>query len=143
MKNPYRGLDRQSFKLRIVSENTIVDEKNRRVIHKVEWELVCPTLFYFFTESILRTYKDCVIKGVAKGIAVCHPEDKFDATLGTKIARALAESNAYKNATRRLVKRMRRLDKIILDLKDMTADFELKTIDVETHNAQYLNEICV
>ena len=140
MKKPYRGLDIQCFKLRIMRENTIVDEKNHRVIHTIDWTIIGPELFFDFMWSICPS--NACIHGKTKGIAVCNPDDKFDAEFGIKIARAKAESNAYTNASKRLNKRMNYLRKIVHDLDFMAADFDFKKAEVNVHNNEYIGGLC-
>lgn len=139
MKKHYIELDRDNFKLRTYRESTIVDEKNRRVIHTIEWELVAPKMFHDFMWCFCNN--NPILHGVAKGVAVCSEEDTFNAELGTKIARAIAESNMYTNASKRLEKRMRHLRKRVLDLDMMSADFDFKARSVKVHNSEYINNI--
>lgn len=139
MKKHYIGLNRTSFKLRTYHETTIVDEKNRRVICTIHWELIAPKMFYDFMWCFCR--QDLVIRGVAKGVAVCSEEDVFNAELGTKVARAIAESNMYTSASKRLEKRMFQLRNRVINLDMMSADFDFKARSVKIHNSEYIDSI--
>ena len=61
-------LDRQSFKLRVLKERTIVDRKNRRVIHIINWTIVSP---YVFTRLMCSLgFNDAIICGTAKNMGI-------------------------------------------------------------------------
>ena len=140
MKKFYSGIDKTSFKLVIAKESTIVDEKNNRVIHMVDWSVTGPTIFEDFCYSMIPN-NNWQIKGRAKGVAVCQPEDKFDPEIGKKLARAMAESNAYHNASNILRKRMNRINKIVYDLEMMSIDFKMKADEIKTHNREYQDSL--
>lgn len=139
MSKHYVNLDKAIIKLEIISESTIVDEKNRRVIHVVEWILRVPELMKSLLRVICKDGYD--LYGRAKGVAVCHPEDKFDIEIGKKMARAMAESNAYCNATRRISRRLRRLATISHQMSNMGIDFIIKSNDIAIHNKEYQDSL--
>ena len=139
MSKFYSSLDKTHIKLKIKKESTIVDEKNHRVIHIIDWELDTPDLINILFWGI---HKDEVnLYGRAKGVAVCHPEDKFDPEIGKKLARAIAESNAYHNAATRIRKRLRQLNKIVNQISNIGADFIIKAKDIEIHNKEYQDSL--
>lgn len=139
MSKHYVSLNKTQIKLKIVKESTIVDEKNRRVIHIVDWELDAPDLMY----SLFWTLRNdgLNLSGKAKGIAVCHPEDKFNPEIGKKMARAIAESNAYYNAATRIHKHLNQLNNIVRQMSDIGADFIIKATDIEIHNKEYQDSL--
>lgn len=141
MKKPYRGIDRQNFKLIIKKESTIVDEKNRRVIHILDWAIVSPDIFNDFIWITKNNDNWKVITGRTKGVAVCHPEDTFNEEIGRKMARAIAESNAYQNASKILRKRMKVINKIVEDLDLMSLGFQKKADEIKAHNWEYQNSL--
>jgi len=141
MKKPYRGIDRQNFKLIIRKESTIVDEKNRRVIHILDWAIVSPDIFNDFIWITRNNDSWKVITGRTKGVAVCHPEDTFNEEIGRKMARAIAESNAYQNASKILRKRMKVINKIVDELDMMSIDFKMKADEIKTHNREYQDSL--
>lgn len=139
MKKKYLSIDKTCLKLSILKESTVVDEKNRRVIHQIDWELKMPRLMsYFFMDIIPEGYE---VTGHTKGVAVCHPEDKFDVEIGKKMARAIAETNAYHNAANIVRKRMTRVNKIAFDLDMMSVDFKMKADEIKTHNREYQDSL--
>ena len=86
-------------------------------------------------------FNDAIICGTAKGVAICSPDDNFNADIGTQIACARAESNAYTNAAKRLSKRLNYLRKTTFDLDMICADFELKRRKIVIHNKEYIDEL--
>ena len=140
MKKFYSRIKKTSFKLVIAKESTIVDEKNNRVIHMVDWYVTGPTIFEDFCYSMISN-NNWQIKGRAKGVAICRPEDKFNPEIGKKLARAMAESNAYHNASNILRKRMSRINKIVYDIEMMSIDFKMKADEIKTHNREYQDSL--
>lgn len=141
MDKYYVGLNKTFIKLKISKESTIVDEKNNRVIHIINWELEIPGLmddFFWMMIKDCNTYK---LRGKAKGVAVCHPEDKFDVEVGKKMARAIAESNAYHNAATMIGKRLYRLNKIVDQMNDVVIDFIAKATEIKLHNKEYQDSL--
>lgn len=139
MSKHYLSLNKTHIKLKIKNESTIVDEKNHRVIHIVDWVLDAPDLMsdLFWT---IRTDK-LHLCGRAKGVAVCHPEDKFNPEIGKKMARAIAESNAYHNAATRIRKHLRQLNTVVNQISNIGADFIIKAKDIELHNKEYQDSL--
>ncbi|MBP5595757.1 MAG: hypothetical protein J6Y02_10275 [Pseudobutyrivibrio sp.] len=141
MNKYYVGLNKTFIKLKISKESTIVDEKNNRVIHIINWELEIPGLMDDFFWNMIKdcnTYKLC---GRAKGVAVCHPEDKFNPEIGKKLARAIAESNAYHNAATRIRKHLRQLNIIFNQIFNIGLDFIIKADDIKIHNKKYQDSL--
>lgn len=139
MSKCYSSLDKTYIKLKIKRESTIVDEKNHRVIHIIDWELDTPDLVNILFWGIRKGELD--LCGKAKGIAVCHPEDKFNPEIGKKLARAIAESNAYHNAAARIRKHLRQLNKVVNQISNIGADFIIKAKDIEIHNKEYQDSL--
>lgn len=139
MSKCYSSLDKTYIKLKIKRESTIVDERNRRVIHIIDWELDTPDLVNILFWGIRKGELD--LCGKAKGIAVCHPEDKFNPEIGKKLARAIAESNAYHNAAARIRKHLRQLNKVVNQISNIGADFIIKAKDIEIHNKEYQDSL--
>lgn len=140
MKKFYVGLDLSSFKLVITKDSTVVDEKNRRVIHTIDWELKVPKVFQnmLYVACTDRKYR---ITGHAKGVAICHKEDQFDPEIGKKLARAIAESNAYLNASKRMQKYVKNVYSIINAVSLQTSDFMIKATEVRAHNYEYMKKL--
>lgn len=134
------SLNKTHIKLKIKNESTIVDEKNRSVIHTIDWALDAPDLMYNLFWMI-RNDDKLNFCGRAKGVAVCHPEDKFDPEIGKKMARAIAESNAYHNAATRIRKHLRQLNTIVNQISNIGTDFIVKASDIELHNIEYLGSL--
>lgn len=139
MSNRYMSLDKTHIKLKIKNESTIVDEKNHRVIHIIDWMLDIPVLMSSLFWAIRKDGLD--LRGRAKGVAVCHPEDKFNPEIGRKLARAIAESNAYHNAATRIRKHLRPLNTIVNQISNIGADFIIKAKDIEIHNKEYQDSL--
>ena len=134
------SLNKTHIKLKIKNESTIVDEKNHTVIHIVDWALDAPDLMYNLFWMI-RNDDKLNFCGRAKGVAVCHPEDKFNPEIGKKMARAIAESNAYHNAATRIRKHLRQLNTIVNQISNIGTDFIVKASDIELHNIEYLGSL--
>lgn len=140
MSKHYMSLNKTHIKLKIKNESTIVDEKNHTVIHIVDWALDAPDLMYNLFWMI-RNDDKLNFCGRAKGVAVCHPEDKFNPEIGKKMARAIAESNAYHNAATRIRKHLRQLNTIVNQISNIGTDFIVKASDIELHNIEYLGSL--
>lgn len=138
-KHYYTSLDRNHIKLKIKKESTIVDEKNRRVIHIVDWEINAPNLINILFWGIHGDGLN--LCGRAKGIAICHPEDKFNPEIGKKLARTIAESNAYHNSAARIRKHLRQLNTVVNQISNIGADFIIKAKDIEVHNKEYQDSL--
>lgn len=139
MNKHYINLDKTHIKLKITKESTIVDEKNHRVIHIIDWQLNSPDLVNTLFWSIRNDGLD--LCGRAKGVAVCHPEDKFNPEIGKKLARAIAESNAYHNAAARIRKHLRQLNTVVNQISNIGVDFIIKAKDIEIHNKEYQDSL--
>lgn len=141
MDKYYTGLNKTFIKLKIAKESTIVDEKNNRVIHIINWELEIPGLMDDFFWNMIKasnTYKLC---GKAKGVAVCHPEDKFNVEIGKKMARAIAESNAYHNAATIISRRLFQLSKVVRQMSNIGTDFIVRASNIKLHNKKYQDSL--
>ena len=138
MKKRYVGLDRSSLKLIINNDSVVIDEKNRRVIHTIDWTLKIPNVFENIIWSICNgpVYK---MNGRAKGVAICHEGDTFDIELGKKMARAIAESNAYTNASKRVKKIMHNVFRIANEINEQELDFRIKANEIVVHNKEYMD----
>lgn len=139
MSKHYLSLNKTHIKLKIKKESTIVDEKNHRVIHTVDWVLDAPDLMNNLFWMIRNDGLD--LCGKAKGIAVCHPEDKFDPEIGKRLSRAIAESNAYHNAATKIRKYLVQLNTIVNQVSNIGADFIIKAKDIEIHNKEYQDSL--
>lgn len=139
MSKHYRSLNKTQIKLKILNESTIVDEKNHRVIHTIDWELDAPDLMNWLFWEIRKD--NSTLHGRAKGIAVCHREDKFNPEIGKKMARAIAESNAYHNAATRIRKYLYRLNKVVRQMSNIGADFIIKASEINIHNKEYQDSL--
>lgn len=138
MKKNYYGLDRSNFKIRISRQNVSVDEKNKRVIANLDWELDAPNAF----SDVLFGLGDFgFIRGSAKGVAVCVDGDVFDAVKGEKVAIAIAENNAYTNASNIVAKRVAHLNDMMDKITEMRAQFGNKAVKVVEHNKEYIKRI--
>lgn len=138
MDNFYEKPERSKFKLQIINDSTVVDEKNRRVIHTIDWRLHFSSLFTFLLCDICKNSKG-IIQGRAKGVAICHPEDTFDPEIGKKMARAMAESNAYQNASRTMLKRLKAIRNVMKEFEDQSLDFAFKSENITIHNREYMD----
>lgn len=140
MKKFYVGLNLSSFKLIIMQDSTVVDEKNRRVIHTIDWKLRVPRVFQDMLFDV-RNDDEYIITGRAKGVAVCHKEDQFDPEIGKKLARAMAESNAYLNASKRMQKYVKSVSSIVNAVSLQTTDFMFKANEIRAHNCEYMKKL--
>ena len=140
MSKHYMSINKTHIKLKIKNESTIVDEKNHRVIHIIDWALDAPDLMNNLCWMIRKDDR-LNFCGRAKGVAVCHPEDKFDPEIGKKMARAIAESNAYHNAATRIRKHLVQLNTIVNQLSNIGADFVIKAKNIEIHNKEYQDSL--
>lgn len=71
------------------------------------------------------------------GKAVCSINDNFNEEIGKAVARAKAESNAYKIAAKMIHSRIILLDKV-LDAAERFAEKAKKVVD---HNASFINKV--
>ena len=140
MDNFYKKPERSKFKLHIMHDSTVVDEKNRRVIHTIDWRLVFDNIFAGFLGETSKHY-EYEVEGRAKGVAICHPEDTFDPEIGKKMARAMAESNAYQNASRIMLKRLKAVRNVMKEFEDQALDFAFKSENITVHNREYMDEL--
>ena len=131
----YNKLDKTNLKLRFSNESTFVDEKNKRVIHTIDWSLDMPYLMHWLFVDIASNDYGC--QGRAKGMAVCSPNDKFDPEIGKKIARSIAESNAYFNAAKAVSRRVNYLLKLGFKISEIADKFEERADSIITHNRSY------
>ena len=69
--------------------------------------------------------------------AKLDPKDTFDAEIGKKVARAKAESSAYKFCSKILTKS---IEKFTLNLASAAAEFVKKASGVVVHNKRYLSQ---
>ena len=138
VKNFY-ALSRNDFKIRIVRQNVVVDKKNECVVARIEWRLVAPDVFDAILFGI--DYSLSQISGVAKGVARCKEGDVFDEEKGVKIAIAMAESNAYTNASSIIAGRILHLGQMINKFSKMERNFARKAYDVRKHNVDYIERI--
>jgi hypothetical protein len=71
------------------------------------------------------------------GKAVCSIDDNFNEEIGKAVARAKAESNAYKIASKMLHSRILLLDKVL----DAAERFAEKARKVVNHNSGFINQV--
>ena len=135
----YIKIGNRKIKLIVTEESTVIDEKNRRVIHKIAWLIKMDKLFEHILYCLTGDWFN--ITGVTKGVAVCNPEDEFDPELGKKLARAIAESNAYRNASRRLRKKLVYFSAVFDQYVSQVVDFKIKADDVIVHNREYQDNL--
>lgn len=69
--------------------------------------------------------------------AKLNPLDKFDVEIGKKVARAKAESAAYKHISRTL---NRSVGKFVRESVELCTEFNCKTFDVCAHNDDYISK---
>ena len=131
------AIDRPNFKLSIETDSIVVDEKNRTVVATVKWRLASPEPFTNINYCFWSAHS--APNGTAKGVALCSPEDVFDAEIGKKIAVAIAESNAYSNARDIVSGRFRRLLEMLRKLMPIATDFVNKADGVIEHNSKYIH----
>lgn len=74
---------------------------------------------------------------VVSSTAKLNPLDKFDAETGKKVARAKAESSAYKHISRTL---NRSIGKFVRESVKLCAEFNRKTFDVCMYNDEYISK---
>lgn len=74
---------------------------------------------------------------VVSSTAKLNPLDKFDVETGKKVARAKAESLAYKHISRTL---NRSIGKFVRESVELCAEFNRKAFDVCAHNDEYISK---
>lgn len=74
----------------------------------------------------------------AIGVAVCSDDDIFDLEKGKKIAKARAETEAYKRATELLRDKVFNLAHSYVN---MYTDFYSRNINVRKHNKEYIKKL--
>lgn len=124
------NLDRNDIKMRTVSKQFYYNENNVTV--ELVCTLVTPDLF---TEVFGPFYK--VVKATAK----CHADDKYDKTLGEKIALARAESKAYRLLTNEMKRRWNYLFETIEAVTPLRDAFYEKAENSIEHNERYVKEL--
>ena len=125
------NFDRQNIKLSVIDEPVYYFNKNN-VVAKVLTEVVGPSAFHNHFGSIFL---------IGKGVAKCHPDDKYSIEKGKKIARARAESNAYKEAKKEILDRWNNLLDIIESLAPLKSEFLTKADKCNQHNDEYIDRI--
>lgn len=84
----------ENFKISVLDTDYFVNEKKKCVTCRLNFFIKCNA----FAKVVFNSARDylgpvgCEVIGVAK----MHPDDKFDVEIGKKVARAKAESLAYK-----------------------------------------------
>lgn len=68
------------------------------------------------------------------GVATCSENDAFDLEIGKRVARAKAESSAYRQINKRI-------NKALKQIEDLSVEFNDKTFAVEDHNWDYIDSI--
>ena len=74
----------------------------------------------------------------AIGVAVCGKDDAFDFEKGKKIAKARAETEAYKRTTELLKNKVLNIANAYVN---MFTDFYTKNINVRSHNKEYIKNL--
>ena len=74
---------------------------------------------------------------VVSSTAKLNPLDKFDVETGKKVARAKAESLAYKHISRTL---NRSIGKFVRESAELCAEFNCKAFNVCAHNDEYISK---
>lgn len=74
---------------------------------------------------------------VVSSTAKLNPLDKFDVETGKKVARAKAESLAYKHISRTL---NRSIGKFVREAVELCAEFNHKAVNVCAHNDEYISK---
>lgn len=74
---------------------------------------------------------------IVSSTAKLNPLDKFDVETGKKVARAKAESLAYKHISRTL---NRSIGKFVRESAELCAEFNCKMFNVCAHNDEYISK---
>ena len=140
-KNIY-AINRPNFKVKVLRQRVSVDEKNKVVVARIDWQLNAPSVFDEIFAGVGGWKSNLgYVRGLAKGVAMPKEGDEFDVEKGKKIAIAMAESNMYTNASNIVISRMKHLTAITKSLSNMAYDFYDKSIEVCNHNVQYIDRV--
>lgn len=135
------AIDRPNFKLVIKNQRTVVHKEFNRVITTVDWELVSPQPYNNLRDGFNVPVGWENMSGTCKGVAICKEDDVFDIEKGTKISIAIAESNAYRNATNRMRKFNAHVANVFKQIDAMTDKFAFKAMDIIKHNKEYISNV--
>ena len=91
----------------------------------------------YMTESVYGEDNPISYRYSITETAKLDPKDTFDVEIGKKVARAKAESSAYKFCSKILTKS---IEKFTFNLAGAAADFIEKATGVVIHNKRYLSQ---
>ena len=135
------------FKLKFWEPNYYVNEKKGTVTCVLKFILVDASdnqkdkdvfrAVRCMTESVYGENNPISYSYSVTETARLDPKDTFDAEIGKKVARAKAESSAYKFCSKILTKS---IEKFTFNLAGAAADFIEKATGVVIHNKRYLSQ---
>ena len=91
----------------------------------------------YMTESVYGENNPISYRYSVAETAKLDPKDTFDVEIGKKVARAKAESSAYRFCSKILTKS---IEKFTFNLASAAADFVKKASGVVIHNKRYLSQ---
>lgn len=135
------------FKLKFWEPNYYVNEKKGTVTCVLKFILVGASdsqkdedvfrAVRYMTESVYGENNPISYSYSVTETAKLDPNDTFDAEIGKKVARAKAESSAYKFCSKILTKS---IEKFTFNLADAASEFIEKASGVVSHNKRYLSQ---
>ena len=135
------------FKLKFWEPNYYVNEKKGTVTCVLKFILVGVSgsqkdedvfrAVRYMTESVYGENNPISYSYSVTETAKLDPKDTFNAEIGKKVARAKAESSAYKFCSKILTKS---IEKFTFNLAGAAADFVKKASGVVIHNKRYLDQ---
>lgn len=82
-------------------------------------------------------YDENIFRFEASSTATLHPDDNFDPEIGKKVARAKAESLAYKYVKTQMLNMYNKYNMV---MENAIEDFSKKATDTIEHNGKYLSQ---
>lgn len=134
------------IKLSFRDPEFFVNESNNTVTCKIKFKLnpsdgthydsYCNALFEL-SDAVLQDYESIRDSWTIAETAKLDPADKFDVEIGKKVARAKAESSAYKFMAKKLAKVIDKSYDVIIN---SCQNFIEKAASVKRHNDEYLKQ---
>ena len=123
-----------SAKIKIHFYGEKFSHKGNKVVCVVNYNIYAPE--YYDKHGSYGNFRFETMKAI--GVAVCGEDDIFDFEKGKKIAKARAETEAYKRATELLRDKVFNLANAYVN---MYTDFYLKNMNVRKHNKEYIKKL--
>lgn len=126
---------RNNIKISFEQPEYVVDENNGVVICKLKFKIDAPALCKL-TTGCINWGTSWFLNHISKGVAFAKDTDKFDISVGKKVALAKAENQAYAYVN----KLSNDAKKKLVNSVAACIDFENKVKRVRDHNVEYMKK---